>query len=226
MPFFAEQGWHCRAVSLRGHGKSDGLDRLDSYGIADFVADVAQAAQGLAQPPVIIGHSMGGMVAQRFACRHPVRALAMMASLGPGGLGGSFAHMSLRSPDLLWQLGVMQTKGPENVDYDVIRRGLFSPDFPMDKAVSYIPLFQRESQRANAELMMPQWLNLMYRPSLPALVLAGDKDAFIPYGDMLAAASFWNADLTVLPGLPHVTMLDSTWRQTANALAEWLMRLI
>src|SRR5271157_2888729 len=70
LPFLAERGWRCIAVSLRGHGLSAGRDRLDSFGLADYVVDAAQAAAGLDRPPVVVGHSMGGVVAQIFAQRH------------------------------------------------------------------------------------------------------------------------------------------------------------
>lgn len=222
LPYLADAGWECMAVSLRGHGQSEGRERLDSLTLADYVADVGEAASALGRPPILIGHSLGGLVAQRFACRGQVAALAMLASVGPGGLGSAFTHMALRHPDLLWQLGRLQTLGPQAVDYEVIRRGLFSQDFPSEQAYAYVPLFQRESQRAANELLMPQWFNLMPRPTVPALVLGGNRDAFIPYTDLALAATYWNAEMTVLDDVPHVMMLDTTWEKAARALRQWL----
>lgn len=222
LPHFAAAGWHCLAVSLRGHGGSDGRDGLDGFGLSDYVADVLETVGNLDRPPVLIGHSLGGMVAQRAACRTKVAGLALLASVGPGGIGSAFTHMSLRHPDLLWQLGRLQTLGPDAVDYDVVRRGLFSADFPAERALSFVPRFQRESQRAANELLMPQWFHLMPRPSVPALVLGGNKDAFIPYGDLALAATYWAAEMKVLDGLPHVMMLDHTWEKAALVLGEWL----
>ncbi|MCR6632103.1 MAG: alpha/beta hydrolase [Magnetospirillum sp.] len=224
LPYFAAKGWRCAALSLRGHGGSDGRERLDSFGLDDYIADVAWAAEQLPRPPVVIGHSLGGMVAQRFACRRPVAGLVMLASVGPNGLGAAFTHMALRHPDLLWQLGRLQTVGPEGVDYDVVRRGLFSSDFPVEESDRYAALFQRESQHAANELLLPQWFHLMPRPAVPALVVGGDRDAFIPYGDLALAATYWAAEMTVLAGAPHVFMLDSLWESAAEVLRRWLER--
>ena len=116
----------------------------------------------------------------------------------------------------------MQTLGPSGVDYDVVRRGLFSEDFPEEQAIRYVPLFQRESQQAANELLVPQWFHLMPRPAIPALVLGGNRDAFIPYGDLALAATYWSAEMTVLDGVPHVMMLDTTWEKAAQALVNWL----
>ncbi|HLO76219.1 MAG TPA: alpha/beta hydrolase [Magnetospirillum sp.] len=222
LPYFAEAGWQCAAVSLRGHGGSDGRDALDSHSLADYTADVVEVAQSLGRAPVLIGHSLGGMVAQRAACRTGVAGLALLAAVGPGGIGSAFTHMSLRHPSLLWQLGRLQTLGPEAVDYEVVRRGLFSDDFPPEQAYAYVPRFQRESQLATNELLMPQWFHLMPRPAIPALVLGGSRDAFIPYGDLALAATYWAADMKVVDGMPHVMMLDTTWKQAADPLSGWL----
>lgn len=222
LPFFADAGWHCAAVSLRGHGDSEGRDRLDSFGLAEYVEDVAQATAGLDRSPVVIGHSLGGMVAQRFACRHKAAGLVMLASVGPGGLGSSLTHMAMRHPDLLWHIGRMQTEGPKAVDFDVIRHGLFSDDFPAEQGHAYVPRFQQESGRAASEILLPQWFNLMPRPSLPALVLGGANDAFIPYGDMALAATYWGAEMTVLDHMPHCMMLDTSWQRAAQTLQAWL----
>jgi pimeloyl-ACP methyl ester carboxylesterase len=225
LPYFAAHGWRCAAPSLRGHGGSEGRQRLDSFGLGDYIDDVAEAVAQLPRPPVLIGHSLGGMVAQRFACRHPVAGLVMLASVGPNGLGAAFTHMALRHSDLLWQLGRLQTVGPEGVDYQVVRRGLFAEDFPAAEGDRFAPMFQRESQRAANELLLPQWFHLMPRPQVPALVVGGDHDAFIPYADLALAATYWGAEMTVLAGVSHVTMLDNTWEKTAAAILGWLQRL-
>ncbi|MBC7950340.1 MAG: alpha/beta hydrolase [Rhodospirillaceae bacterium] len=222
LPFFAAAGYDCAALSLRGHGGSEGRDALDNFGLADYVADVGEAVAGFSQKPVLIGHSLGGLICQRYACRNPVAGLVMLASVGPGGLGSAFTHMALRHPQLLWQLGRMQTLGPEGVDFEVVRRGLFSDGFPPELALVYAPQFQRESQRAASELMLPQWFNLMPRPNVPALVLGGTCDAFIPYVDLALSATYWNAEMTVLEDVAHLMMLDTKWEQTARAMLEWL----
>lgn len=219
LPYFAERGWHCAAVSLRGHGGSAGYGQLDSFGLADYVADVQETARRLGRRPVVVGHSLGGMVAQHYVRQHGAAGLVMLASVGPGGLGNSQAHITMCAPDLLWQLNCLQTMGL--ADYDVLRRRLFSAGFPADRARRYIPLFQPESQRASYELLFPQWLHLWGPPAVPALVVGGAGDPFIPHSDLLACANLWNAELQVID-VPHVMMLDLTWRKTADTMNAWL----
>src|SRR5215475_7769604 len=63
LPYFAKRGYHALALDLRGHGRSGGRAQLQEYALEDFVRDVAQVASRLSKPPIVVGHSMGGLIA-------------------------------------------------------------------------------------------------------------------------------------------------------------------
>ncbi len=77
---------HYRVLALdqRGHGDSE-WNRGAHYGISDMMPDARDfvGALGLARP-VVVGHSMGGMVTLALACTHPklVRAVVIV-DIGP-----------------------------------------------------------------------------------------------------------------------------------------------
>ena len=221
MPYLADNGWECHALSLRGHGMSEGYEHIDAFGVQDFIEDIETITARLPEPPIVIGHSQGGMLAQLYACKHSVAGVALLNSLGPGGLSGSFAHMSVNYPAILNQIVMMQVFGPNAVNIDVMRYGLYSPDFPREDVIKYTKHFQKDSQRAVHELMMPQWLNLLNRPDVPVLVIGGYADAFIPPSDVMATAMLWRTEPLFL-NIPHGCMLDSTWELVASELNDWL----
>ena len=65
------------AISQRGHGDADRPET--GYRPADFAGDVAAFHAGPgSRPCVVVGHSMGGSVAQRFAIDHPERLLGLV----------------------------------------------------------------------------------------------------------------------------------------------------
>lgn len=223
LPFFARAGFDCAAVSLRGHGGSEGIERLDQAGLADYVADAAVALDRLERTPVVIGHSMGGLVAQHLAERQAVAGLALLSSVPPSGLAASAMHMAQVAPDLLWQLAILQSLGPEAVDPGAVHRALFAPDTPVTVGLRYLPRLQRESRRINLDMM--GWT----RPSPPVppppvLVVGGDADMFLPVTAFQETAWHYGAELKVLPGVPHGLMLDPSWRTSAEVILEWLHR--
>ena len=65
------------ALDLRGCGRSD--RPAGAYGVPDFADDLARfcTAVGIAKP-VIVGHSLGGMIAVEFAAQHPSIARALV----------------------------------------------------------------------------------------------------------------------------------------------------
>ena len=65
MPYFAQHGYECFAVSMRAHGRSDAAGGADGH-MADQIADLASVIASLPQPPILVAHSLGGIVAQRW----------------------------------------------------------------------------------------------------------------------------------------------------------------
>jgi pimeloyl-ACP methyl ester carboxylesterase len=70
LDYFARHGFASHAVNLRGHGNSEGREKLRWIRIADYVNDLADAVQKLPSPPVLIGHSLGGFVIQKYGETH------------------------------------------------------------------------------------------------------------------------------------------------------------
>ena len=63
---FADAGWSVLTPELRYHDQGPGKaadPRLAGTGLADYVADLSLVIGNLSQPPVLLGHSMGGLIA-------------------------------------------------------------------------------------------------------------------------------------------------------------------
>jgi pimeloyl-ACP methyl ester carboxylesterase len=67
MPYFADRGHDTYAISFRSQGKSDRQLGVKSAGtLASHAADLDHFVSTLDQPPVIIAHSLSGLIAQRY----------------------------------------------------------------------------------------------------------------------------------------------------------------
>jgi pimeloyl-ACP methyl ester carboxylesterase len=82
----AESGHHAAAVSVRGRGMSEGRQALRSAMLAHYVADVLRALAEFSEPPIVVVHSLGALLAQRLLGRTAMRALVMLAPLPPQGM--------------------------------------------------------------------------------------------------------------------------------------------
>ena len=74
MPRFVQAGYAVYSLSLRGHGQSDGGESLRWSRVADYVADLAAVTADMPNPPLLVWHSMFGLVVQKYLERCPVFA--------------------------------------------------------------------------------------------------------------------------------------------------------
>lgn len=65
LPWFAQRGYSCFAVSLRGHGQSSDECKSCPDKYAQSMEDIAHVVASLPEPPVLVAHSMSGFFAQR-----------------------------------------------------------------------------------------------------------------------------------------------------------------
>lgn len=224
MPFMAERGWASRAVSLRGHGESEGGFNFAS--LADYVTDIRAAMGHVDGPVVLIGHSMGGLLVQHCLSDENVAGAVLMSTVPPSGLMASALHMSIHSPDVCLQFSLLQSLGPTMLKEAAIRRAFFSDNAEVDGMAHLLPKLQKESHRICVELMNPP------RPRLPLggqrppiLVMGGDRDAILPVSALRETAAYFDAELSILSGAPHGLMLDPNWREpAAERLLAWLGR--
>ena len=86
LPYFARRGRASVALSLRGHGASEGRAQLSETRLPDYCNDVQRALAEFKEPPIVVAHSLGGLLAQLLIGREELRALVLLASLPPEGL--------------------------------------------------------------------------------------------------------------------------------------------
>jgi pimeloyl-ACP methyl ester carboxylesterase len=75
------------ALNLRGHGDSPVSKPLNKCTMADYVDDVRWVADTLPTTPVLIGHSMGGFIVQKYlerAAQHPPQSWCRQHRREPG----------------------------------------------------------------------------------------------------------------------------------------------
>lgn len=218
LPWFAERGFRCRALALRGHGGSDGKVRWAS--IRNYVDDVHIAAQDL-RNPILIGHSMGGYIAQKYAARHNVRALALLASVPPSGAWHALFRVITERPlAFLRTIATLDLYGVV-ADPDTARALLFSRDENRTDKDHLLPYLKSESFRA--------FLDMLFLPvrkhvdaGLPVAVIGAEFDQIISQKNVAEAGRFHRVDPVMLPMASHMLTVDDRWQDAALHLERWI----
>jgi pimeloyl-ACP methyl ester carboxylesterase len=225
LPYFSARGFDCRALDLAGHGGSDGRQRLDSFGLDDYVEDVTQVVQGIAEPLILIGHSMGSVVVERVLEQQPAQAAILMAPVPPGGILGATMNIAFSQPSFFGeQERAMQGKYSEKA-LRTIRDVYYSRETKTEDLIRFGRLFQSESRRAILDLTLLAMRIGGRRPKLPVLVTGGEADAVFQPSLLSFTASRWQADAAIIPGAGHTLMLDAHWQAAAAKIADWIEAL-
>lgn len=220
LPWFAERGYATYAVSLSGHGGSRRHSLLDNFSIADYVRDVEAVVAELPAPPVLIGHSMGGMVVQKFLERQAAPAVVLMASVPPQGLWSSAMGLMFSRPGLLQDLNALMGGGQPRLES--LREALFHQPVEEARLREYYRRCQAESHRAvwDMTLFNLPHVGAMHRP--PMLILGAAHDKLIPPSLVEMTARAYGRTAEIFPDLGHGMMLEQDWQVVAERIAGWL----
>lgn len=222
LPYFAEHGYEAHALSLRGHGNSDGRDGIRWYsGARDYVADVAKVVNGLGKTPVLIGHSMGGYVMQKYLEKRAVPAGVLLASIPVTGITGMMMRSIKRYPKVALKTLLLFDGGYLVTAPEVVRDAFFSDGFPEAEFARHFARVQTESYRMMFDvtvLHLPQ----PQKVKTPLLVLAAENDRVFTVAEQKATARAYNTEAVIFPNMAHDMMLEKDWQQVADKIISWL----
>jgi pimeloyl-ACP methyl ester carboxylesterase len=196
------------ALTQRGHG--DAERPLTGYSFRDFAADVAAFMDALRlDRAVMVGHSMGSGVTQRFALDYPERLLGIV-------LEGTFASLP-NNPAVweFWETVVSTLTDP--IDPQIIREFQHST-LAQPVPAEFFETIINESRKVPAwvwkatfsTFLHEDWSTEFGKITAPALIVWGDRDAFCPRSDQdLLKTTIPNSQLLVYHGAGH----DPHWEE-------------
>ena len=226
LPYFAEKGYEAHALSLRGHGQSEQGDWIHSVGLADYVNDLDQVIHRLGATPVLVGHSLGGVIVQKWLKHNEAPGAVLMGSGPPHGMLPCSAGMLLRDPLLFTQMALAQALGPSTTSLEAMRKALFSDDLPTATVKRHFARGSSESLRVGLELAWPNFPGPRHNPEMPVLVMGAEKDFFVSPTMVEATARVYRTRAEIIPGLSHAMMLESGWQAAADRILLWLQETV
>jgi len=221
LDFFARRGFAVHAVDLRGHGRSEGRDKLRWTRIADYVEDVAEVVRHLPAPPILIGHSMGGFIIQKYLERAEAPGAVLLSSPPPSGLLPTALRIALRRPLAFAQTNLTFSLRSVIATPQMAREAFFSPDLPDEPLAAYWSLMQDESYRAFLDMVALD-LPRPEKVTTPILVLGAARDNMLAPAQIEATAHAYHTTAEIIPDVAHDSMLEDRWWSVAARILAWL----
>jgi pimeloyl-ACP methyl ester carboxylesterase len=216
-----DTGWHAVAPDLRGHGASAKPGREDAYSFELLADDVLGLADVLGwERFVLLGHSMGGMVAQIVALRSCERLAGLvLMDTGHGPIKGLDPQMVQAASDIARTRGIdvladLLADRPSPLETPSHRR-------LVETRLGYAAFCDRKLRSTSPALyaaMAPSFLAVEDRldalttlpAALPALVIVGEEDqAFIRPSQRMADA-LAGGSLSIIPDAGHSPQFENT----------------
>jgi len=230
--FFEKAGFEVHVPALRFHDvepHGDDPKGIGTVRLVDYVDDLQALIENLDKKPILVGHSMGGLLALMLAARGLVPAAILLTPASGAGvmaLKPSVIKVFLRT--LLtwgyWRKGTF-------VNYREARYGLLN-NFSEAKARELYRGFVWESGRATFEI--GNWFMDFGKGSAvpykdvdtPLLIMGAAKDRITPLSVVKATAKKLShtAEFEVLPDNAHWVLAENGWEKIAERCVEWIKK--
>jgi len=219
MPWFATQGFECHAFDLRHHGEAGGPGTLRRSRISHYVYDLADAVSQVDRPPILVAHSMGGLVAQRYLERRELPGAVLMASVPIGGVWRATGRTIRRHPLKFLQANLRLDLAPLVDTRRMARSMLYDPDIDDATVERLHPRLQGESYLAYVDMLFVT----RPRPPLvrsPVAVVIGTEDRIFSVKEARRLAGAYGVKARVVEGAGHDLMMGPRWQRTASLVLE------
>ena len=225
---FRAAGYVVHTPCLRHHDTAKPPASLGQTSLTDYAADLGDFLDALDEPCSLVGHSMGGLLAQMLAARRDdIHAAILLAPSAPWGVPPASLFEIANAQAMLLNVGFWNSvlKPDQHV------AGHYSLDrVPPDERAAIFARFVPESGRATFEIM--HWGLDMGRASevdarkvaCPLLMLAGGDDRINPPGTVERIAALYRGLATYeqVVGMSHWLIGEPGWEKLAARAMAWL----
>jgi non-heme chloroperoxidase len=213
----ARRGYETHAVNLRGHHGSRPVPDIGKVAVRDYVADALEVARSL-DKPIVIGHSMGGLIAQKVAEAGACRAVVLLAAAPPRWIPVVSGLLLRKQLKYMRSLLLFHPLLPSRKDADAL---MFNRT-PVADRDRFYPRLVQESGRAGFDLSFGVVAVHESRVSAPVLVVTGLDDQFVVPRVARALSRKYNATLLEYRSFAHHIMSEPGWEGPCTEIIEWM----
>jgi pimeloyl-ACP methyl ester carboxylesterase len=217
--FFADRGYPTYAINLRGRAGSRAVRDVGAITMDEFIRDALDVARTLDRP-IIIGHSMGGLIAQRLAEEGVSDIVVLLSSAPPRGIPVATPRLMLKQ---IKHLGALLRSRPlrsSRADADDL---IFNRMPDGERQALYESLIP-DSGRAARDISLGAVRVDASRVRCHMLVAGGMADRFIAPAVLRKIARKYGAPCWQYPENGHFLPMEPGWDRIADDVESWIRR--
>ncbi len=220
--FTTKKGFEVYAVNLRGHQDSCPVENFGKVSVMDYVRDVLRIIEETG-PVVLIGHSMGGLIAQKVASMMTISEVpgaVFITSAAPMGIPVITVPLLSRMLGSRYVASMLLNRA--FIPYEDDARALLFNCMKEEEAHNAtLSLFQ-ESGCAAREVALGL-INVKAKSvTCSTLVVGAEKDLMAPAHIQEKIAKKYDSDYILMHGHGHMLMLEEGWEQPISEVLEWV----
>lgn len=228
--YFEEKGYKCLRPTLRHHDMNPADSPAPELGVTsllDYAEDLEKEIRSLDEKPILMGHSMGGLLAQILGARDLAQSLVLLTPASPSGITALTPSViksfwSILTKWNFWKKPMRQKF--EESCYSMLNM------LPPDEQKAAYDKFVYESGRAAFEIGF--WLLDSRgaskvdasRVTCPVLVVAGSEDHITPASVNRKVAKKYESVSTYkeFSNHAHWVLSEPGWEEIAGYIYDWL----
>lgn len=229
--YFTSKGFKCVFPILKYHDIDSGNKPdpiLGTTGITEYVDQLEEEYCKIKGPIIILGHSMGGLLAQLLSVRVKPKSLILLSSAPPFGIN-PLTYSVIKSYIGIFLIPFFWKKA-----YKIPLKSAkyaFLNNLPPEKQLSEYNKLVHESGRAILEIGLPIFdkkksSSVNSRDiDCPVLVLHGLLDNIVPYNTGVKIAEKYGnlSTLKLLDKNAHLIEIEDGWKDTADYIYSWIL---
>ncbi|MGF1735187.1 alpha/beta hydrolase [Photobacterium satsumensis] len=233
MPYFSTCGFSSYSLTLRGHGENTA--KLSSRPFDDHIEDVAAFIEFVYQqekkPAVVVGYSLGGLIAQHVCQREALGAklagMALMASVPPQGFGQLNQAMWFNNPVLSMVLGQVMAMPNMALLNPYYRYAIIDALFASKPSQQQLDTLLSELKAEDIRLFLePHPVGDNFLQDIPVAVVGAKEDMLVPVSQVESTAEFYGVEPVFFSPMGHAMPVENDAVTLAAYLAKWCSTVV
>lgn len=222
IPFFTKNGYECYAFDLPNHGENKDLAGINQYRIADYINHLELVLAQINKHVVLIGHSLGGYIVQKYLEKKDCQAAILVASVPCKPIWRLFFKLCFHQPIAMFKMIMTLDLFHIVNTTSKATQLLFSAELTEEERERFTQKLGSESFKMMTLDLLFSRINRRKNLAIPLLVQCAGKDNVVSISENKYTRRFQKADYQFFKEMAHDVMIDPKWMLSANSILNWL----